>query len=49
MQTLNDKIIELRKNKWEIGQIAAQLKISITDVCIVIYNQNNKDKKGDIK
>jgi len=49
MQTLNDKIIELRNNRRTIVQIAAQLNISITDVCIVLYNQNNKDKQGDVK
>ena len=49
MQTLNDKIIELRIKRWTIGQIAAQLDISITDVCTVLYNQNNRDKQGDVK
>ena len=37
-------IIELRLHGYTIAQIAALLELSITEVCEVIYNQNNIDK-----
>jgi len=43
------RILELRRLKMSIEHIAAQLGISITEVCNVIYVQNNKDKYGGVK
>ena len=41
---MSDRVLELRRLEMSIEQIAAQLGISITEVCNVLYVQNNKDK-----
>ena len=46
---ISDRVLELRRLEMSIEQIAAQLGISITEVCNVLYVQNNKDKYGGVK
>jgi len=46
---MREEILALRKLGHTISQISKETGYSLSEVCNVIYEQNNKDKEDDAR